>query len=59
MSKLNKLFGEMSSVSNLSNNMRQFAIRATHATFFSERTPFNKKTAEHNEQSNTYFISYY
>jgi len=38
--------------SNLSNGMRQFAIRATHVTFFSERTPSSEKTAELNEQLN-------
>jgi len=34
--------------SNLSNSMRQFAVRATHATFFSERTPSSEKTAKLN-----------
>jgi len=40
--------------SNLSNSMRQFVARVTHATFFSERTPSSEKTAELNEQPNIY-----
>jgi len=40
--------------SNLSNSMRQFAVRATHAILFSEQTSSSEKTAELNEQLNIY-----